>query len=244
MEPLTPNRRRMTPNGGPSVLAPLLWSAGDVPGQPLTSEDRDQLATIATIARFRKGEVIYQEGGRADNVFNVVTGLVKSYRELPDKSQHVVGFLFPWDIFGLAEYGKYMNSASALTDVTLYKVPTTALETRLRRSPRLDLHIICKLCHEVREAQHHAFMVSRQRATAKLGLFVQMLEAHHVALGRPAGSVSLEMSRVEIGAYLGLSAEAVSRALHELAVRGAIRLQGRRQVTITDRTRLEAATAD
>ena len=60
----------------------------------------------------------------------------------------------------------------------LYKVATAALEARLRRYPSLDFQVICRLCHDLREAQQHAILLSKHRAVAKLGLFLQMLEAH------------------------------------------------------------------
>lgn len=91
------------------------------------------LAIIATVGRYKKGELIYQEGTRADHVFNIISGVVKSYRSQPNRKEQVVGFLFPHDLFGLAEQGRYVNSASAVTQVMLYKVPTAALEARLRR---------------------------------------------------------------------------------------------------------------
>ena len=66
-----------------------------------------------------------------------------------------MGFLFPHDLFGLASW-ENVNSASAVTQVMLYKVPTAALEARLRRYPSLDFQVICRLCHDLREAQQHA----------------------------------------------------------------------------------------
>ena len=60
----------------------------------------------------------------AATVFNIITGVVKSFKALPDNKQHIVGFLFPNDLIGLAEYGRYVNSAEAVTAVTLYRIPT------------------------------------------------------------------------------------------------------------------------
>ncbi len=202
------------------------------------------LAVISTIARYRKGETIYREGASADYVFNLITGLVKSCISLPDKGQHVVGFLFPGDLIGLADEGTYVNSAEAVTPVTLYKMPVAALEARLRRNPNLDFHVICKLCHDLREAQRHAYFLSKHHAIAKLGLFLQMIETHQAAFGQPPGEVYLPMTRVDIGAYVGLSPEAVTRSLRELISRRAISMRDRRHVELIDRTRLEAAISE
>jgi CRP/FNR family transcriptional regulator len=202
----------------------------------LTAEERALLAGIATIVRFRKGETIYQGGDTANAVFNVVTGIAKSYKWQPDQRHHIVGFWFANDLIGLAENGKYVNSAQALTAITLYRMSTAAIEARLRLHPGLDFQVIGKLCHDLRDTQYHAFLLSRHRAVAKLGLFLQMLEAQQ---GAGAGEVFLPMSRTDIGSYVGLSAEAVTRSLRTLTLRGIIDFRDRRHVQIIDRARLD-----
>jgi CRP-like cAMP-binding protein len=96
----------------------------------------------------------------------------------------------------------------------------------------------------LREAQRHAFLMSKQRAIAKVGLFIQMLETHQAAQEQITGEVYLPMTRSDIGAYVGISPEAVSRSFRELVVHGAITFRDRRHVKIIDRARLEAAVAE
>ena len=115
------------PGGGPSIIVPDLWIPGEKPGHSLTDDERALLAVIASISRYKKGETIYREGEQAATVFNVVTGVVKSFKALPDSGQYIMGFLFPNDLIGLAEHGRYVNSAEAVTAVTLYRIPTRAL---------------------------------------------------------------------------------------------------------------------
>lgn len=235
---------RSLPGGGPYFSAPAVWGPGGGPGQVLTAEERAMLAGIATIVRFRKGESIYEDGDDASALFNIVTGMVKAYRLLPDQRKHIVGFLFPNDLIGLAENGKYVNSAEALTAVTLYKIPAAAIESRLRLHPGLDFQLIGKLCHDLRDAQGHAFFLSKHRAAAKLGLFLQMLEIQQAGQGASAGEVFLPMSRSDVGSYVGISSEAVSRSFRDLAGRGAIGFSDRRHVQIIDRARLEEAISE
>jgi CRP/FNR family transcriptional regulator len=232
------------PRGGPTVISPDLWILGGHSGRTLPAEQQALLALISTIVRFRKGETIFAEGERANAVFNIITGVAKSYRTLPDGGQHIVGFLFANDLIGLAEHGIYVNSAAAVTAATLYKIPTAPLEARLRKHPDLDFQVISKLCHELREAQRHAFLLSKQHAVAKVGLFLQMLETHQADRDEGMGEVYLQMTRQDIAAYIGISPEAVTRSLRNLVNRGAITLSDRRHVQIIDRERLEAAIAE
>jgi CRP/FNR family transcriptional regulator len=217
---------------------------GENPGYPLTDKERALVAVMSTIVRFRKGESIYEEGDSANAVFNIIAGVVKSHKTLPDKRQHIVGFLFADDLVGLAENGKYVNSAEAVTPVTMYRIPTAALEVRLRTNPSLDFFVISKLCHDLRETQRHAFLLSKQHAAAKLGLFLQMLETQQSAHGPSMGEVYLPMSRSDIGAYAGMSLEAVSRSFRALVRLGAIALRDRRHIQIINRDQLEAIVSE
>jgi len=241
MNTIAPNKPGDPPRSGPTIMTPTLWASGENSGRPLTAEEQALLAVISTVVRFRRGERIYVEGDRADAVFNIITGVAKSYRTLPDGRQHIVGFLFSDDLIGLAENGKYVNSVAAVTAATLYRIPTAPLEARLRNYPDLDFQVISKLCHELREAQRHAVLLSAQHASAKVGLFLQTLETHQAARGESIGEVYLQMTRRDIAAYVGITPEAVTRSLRHLVGQGAITFRDRRHVQIINRARLEAA---
>jgi CRP/FNR family transcriptional regulator len=233
------------PGGGPSLAAAVLWdSSGGRRVHLLTDEERAQLAAISAVVRFRRGEKIYEEGNRADFVFNIINGVVNSYKILPGGGEYIVGFLFPDDVIGLAEEGRYVNSAEAVTAVTGYRVPTTVLQTRLLRDPSLEFHIICKLCHELREAQRHAFLLSTHRALAKLARFLLMLDTNRAARGETTEEVYLPMSRSDIGRYIGMSPEAVSRSFRNLASQGVIGIRNRRYVKIINRAQLERVASE
>jgi CRP/FNR family transcriptional regulator len=244
MNSIPPNNSVNSRTGGPTIVAPTLWTLGGDSGRSLSAEAQALLAVIATVVRFRKGERIYGAGDRANAVFNIITGVVKSYRTLSDGRQHIVGFLFADDLIGLAENGTYVNSAEAVTAATLYRIPTAPLEARLRNHADLDFQVISKLCHELREAQRHAFVLSKRHAIAKMGLFLQMLETNHAGRRESMGEVYLQMTRQDIGAYVGISPEAVTRSLRQLVSRGAIAFRDRRHVQIADRSRLEAAISE
>jgi CRP-like cAMP-binding protein len=229
------------PRRGPTIMVPALWVSGENAGRPLTAEEQALLAVISTVVRFRRGERIYAEGDGADAVFNIISGVVKSYRKLPDGREHIVSFLFADDLIGLAQNGSYVNTAEAVTTATLYRIPAAPLQARLRNYPDLDFQVISKLCHELREAQRHAVLLSEQHAIAKVGLFLQMLETHQAARGQSMGEVYFQMTRRDIAAYVAITPEAVTRSLRNLASRGAIAFRDRRHVQIINRARLEAA---
>jgi CRP/FNR family transcriptional regulator len=112
---------------------------------------------MASIVRFRKGEVIYRQNAPADAVFNIISGVVSAHQTSTDGREHMVAFLLPDDIFGLAAEGGYTNSTKAITPVSAYRLPIAALRGRLTKDAELEFHVICKLCEELRQAQQHLF---------------------------------------------------------------------------------------
>jgi CRP/FNR family transcriptional regulator len=72
-----------------------LWdSSGGKRIQLFTEQERAQLAAISAVVRFRRGEKIYEQGDRADFVFNIISGVVKSYKFLPDAGEFIIVFYF------------------------------------------------------------------------------------------------------------------------------------------------------
>ena len=230
---------------GPALRGVDPWapSAGKM-RQFLSAEERARLAVLSSIVRLNKGEKIYREGQHIDAVFNIITGVVKAYRTAPDGSKHITAFLFPDDMFGLSEEGKYTNSTEALTPLALYRFPMPALRSRLAKDADLEFHVICKLLHELRETQRHAFLLTRKRALAKLAMFLQLLENLQVARGERTAEIYLPMKRSDIGEYLGMSPEAVSRAFRVLTTRGIIKSRDRRHLMVADRSTFDKIAAD
>ncbi len=236
-----PSNRR----SGPSILAVDPWVSGNRSKgrmhQVLSDEERAQLATIASVVRFKKRAEIYRSGQQARALFNIISGVVKVYSG--DHTSHIAAFLFPGDLFGLSEEGIYANTVEAITPVTAYQLPTSALRGRLSKDAILEYHIICKLCQDLRYSQRHAFLVAQRHADSKVATFLQMLEQLHVARGEDTDEIHIPMDRSDIGEYVGLSLAAVSRSFASLASRGIIKSKDRHRLKIVDRDALEKIVA-
>jgi len=125
--------------------------------QLLTDEERARLAVMSSIVRFKKGEVIYQEGDPADAVFNINTGVVTAYRKAPDGGESMVAFLLPGDLFGLSAEGRYTNSIKAITAVTAYRLPIRALRSRLPKDAELESRYLQALPGTAASSATHLF---------------------------------------------------------------------------------------
>ena len=230
-------RARISIDGhGPAIRAIDPWAPStEKMRQLLSDEERARLAVIASIIRFNKGEEIYRKGQRANAVFNIITGVVKAYKSAPKGSEHITAFLFSDDLFGLSEEGRYTNSTKAITPVIAYRLPVSALRNRLSKDAGIEFHVICKLFHELRQTQRHAFLLAQRHALSKVAMFLQLLEQLQAARGERTTEIYLPMNRSDIGEYVGISLEAVSRAFQSLTARGIIKSRDRRHLKIVDR---------
>jgi CRP-like cAMP-binding protein len=154
----------------------------------------------------------------------------------------VGAFLFARDLFGLAEKGRYLNTAQSITRVTLYRLPLCELTALLKEDADLQFKFLVKVTHELRESQRRTILVNRRDAVGRLAMFVGLMGEQ---LEEPEPRVvPLPMARSDIAAFLGLTAESVSRAAAELEERGLVAFESRHSARILDPTGLARLSAD
>ena len=219
--------------------APSLRSVPFLPGvdetaATLTDRQREELARIGVRLRLPARMTIYREDSAADAIFTVAEGVVKSYRELPSGRRVIGTFLFARDLFGLAEKGRYVNTAQAVTGVTLYRLPLRDLTVLFKHDPDLQFQFLVKVTHELREAQRRTILVNRRDAAGRLATFIALMAQRTEIRDGTASAIPLPMTRSDIAAYLGLSLESVSRAAAELERKGLVEFEGRHLVRIKD----------
>lgn len=225
---------------GPAISAVPFREIANGRAVPLLDHrERGLLAGIASMVSFGRGATIYREGDRADFIYNIAQGIVKTFRTSLDGNRHVTAFLFSDDLFGLAEEGVYVNEAQAITEVTSYRMPIDAFIDLTRHEPLFDYSLLLKLTHELREDQRHGLILARHDALGKIALFVRMLERLDHRRGRDAGEVYLPMRRSDIADYVGISLPAVSRSFRTLTSRNIVRFSDRRHLRILDPARFE-----
>jgi CRP/FNR family transcriptional regulator, anaerobic regulatory protein len=208
----------------------------------LTAAQRRHLADLATPMRVPPRTIVYRQGDALSWIFINTDGLVKSFRELRSGARRIVAFLFPRDVFGLAENGRYVNTAKTITAATLYRIQHDVLAAELQRDADLEFRFLCKVTQKLREAQRQTLLVGRRDAVGRLAMFLKMLERHFAATGHN-GWIPVPMSRTEIADYVGLSLEAVSRATRKLALQGIIAFEDGHTAHVLDRARFNALVA-
>jgi CRP/FNR family transcriptional regulator len=206
-----------------------------------------EMAALSEIAGHRRvgdGATIMTEGDPADLVFNIIQGTVKVYRLLPDGRRQITGFLMGGDFLGLAMTERNPYSAEAVGPVTLCRFSRQRFEQLIDRFPRLERRMLVKASNELFAAQDQMLLLGRKTAREKVASFLLMLARRNAARGAPGKAVSLPMSRTDIGDFLGLTIETVSRVFTQLRRDGLIALRGANQVDILDRDALALAAED
>ena len=206
---------------------------------PLDAEEQARLVAIAKTVAAEPHRAIFEEADPAENVYTVTAGAVKIYKLLPDGRRQVTGFLFPGDFLGLTHNESYAYSAEALVSTTLCRFPRRKLEDLLNEIPRLEQRLLSMASHELAAAQDQMMLLGRKSARERVVSFLLMLSNGAVRRRQPGNPVSLPMNRTDIGDYLGLTIETVSRTLTRLKKQGLIQLLGEKQIRLSEQNALQ-----
>jgi CRP/FNR family transcriptional regulator len=153
----------------------------------------------------------------AETVHIVTEGIVRLYKTLPDGRRQVVGFALPGDLLGLAVDGRNAYSAEALGDVSTCHFSRKAFGELLDAVPPLARRLHAAVAHELSIAQSHMMLLGHYSARQKLAAFVLHMRDRWRHVNGACAFVPLPMPRRDIGDYLGLTIETVSRTMSLLA---------------------------
>lgn len=206
---------------------------------PLDNQELAQVSALMTSVELTAGEPLFDEGENAGNVYNVTSGTVKVYKLLPDGRRQVTGFLFPGDFVGLAKQETYAFSAEAVTPCLLCRFPRHKLEVLMQCMPKIEQRLLNIASNELVAAQEQMLLLGRKTAREKIASFLLMLSKRARQRSQADDPVMVPMSRTDIGDYLGLTTETVSRTFTQLKQDGVIQLLPNHQVKLAQRETLE-----
>lgn len=206
----------------------------------LQEDELSAISAIVSTVELCPGDPLFDEAEPAGHVFNVTAGAMKVYKLLADGRRQMTGFLFPGDFLGLANDEIYAYSAEAVTYCTLCRFPRRKLESLLERFPKMERRLLGMASNELAVAQEQMLLLGRKTAREKIASFLLMLSKRAVQRGLKPNPISLPMSRNDIGDYLGLTTETVSRTFTQLRQSKSIVLLSGGKVQLADRESLEA----
>lgn len=175
-----------------------------------------------------KGDHLFRAGDTVQHIFALRSGALKTYLLGPDGTEQITGFVLPGELIGLDAFcdDTFPSYTVALETSLACTIPLKELEELAGRMPHLRKQLLNTLSRELHVEQEH-LSHSRECAEQRLSNFLLNLSARFSRRGLSTVKFILPMSRGEIGNYLGLTTETVSRLFSRYRQQGLIELRGR-----------------
>ncbi|HEY0327682.1 MAG TPA: helix-turn-helix domain-containing protein [Rhodopseudomonas sp.] len=189
---------------------------------------------VASEFSYRKEEEIYGEDEAAEYVYQVVSGAVRNYKLLSDGRRQIGAFYLPGDVFGLESGPVHRLTAEAIVDTTVRLLKRRSLEQSAATDVNVARSLWAMTAGELRHAEDHMLLLGRKNAMERVANFLLEMDRRLAV----ASLMALPMCRRDIGDYLGLTLETVSRALSQLHSQGVLGFSGARQIVLRNRQHL------
>jgi CRP/FNR family transcriptional regulator, anaerobic regulatory protein len=188
-------------------------------------------------------ESVFAQGDPTSHLFNVVEGVVRLSKDLPDGRHQVLSFGTRGSVLGAYAAPAVGHSAVAITPVRVCQVAWSRLERLLNHFPAMERRLREIVSADLEAAQDHMLTLGSKTARERVATFLLGLARKMAAVagGEPhpaAAIVPLPMSRSDIAAHLGLRIETVSRTFSELSRKGLIRQYGPHRFRVLNALRL------
>jgi CRP/FNR family transcriptional regulator len=193
-----------------------------------------QVAAVSSLQTKAPGETLFSEGDETDCVYEVVRGMLRLYKLLPDGRRQITGFLSAGHLLGVAPEGVCIYTAEAITEVTLCRYKRTTFDRLIDEVPGFAKRLLTAASHELRAAQDQMLLLGRKTATEKVASFLLLMAGQ-----QGSDRVDVPMTRGDIADHLGLTVETVSRTITTLKQGRLIELLTPTRIKIIDCGRLE-----
>ena len=206
----------------------------------LESSDMGRLDLLVTRRKhIQRGEHVFRVGAPFQFLFAIRTGFFKTYELQEDGQEHITGFHMAGEIIGMDAISSDQNTcnAVALEDGDLCEIPFTLLEGLCREIPALQHQFHKLMSREIIRDHGIMMLLGGMRAEERLAAFLLNLSQRYAARGYSASEFHLRMTRAEIGQYLGMKLETVSRTLTKFQEQGLISVNNK-HVELQDLVRL------
>ncbi|MFN8061752.1 MAG: Crp/Fnr family transcriptional regulator [Vicinamibacterales bacterium] len=211
----------------------------------LTAADRHQLAQVARVSHYERGDVVFREGDPSDAFITIATGRVKVFKMTPAGKDVILEIFGPGDPLGAVavyEGWPFPASALALEDTTAIVIPRRDFFELIERYPSLARGLLASLTMRLIELTNRLAELTGGRLEPRFArLFLKMADD----LGRPAGStvtIPMALSRQELADMTGTTIETCIRIMSRWGKQDIVRTE-KDSFVIVDRRALEILAA-
>jgi len=211
----------------------------------LEDADIDRLdKIIGKRRRLERDEALYKMGDPFRNLYAVRFGHFKTYQINAAGEAQITGFQMAGELLGMDAISgdRHHCDAVALEDSEVCEIPFAHLEELFGEVPALLRHFHRIMSQEITREQNVMLLLGNMRAEQRFAVFLINLSARYAARGYSATRFQLRMSREDIGNYLGLTIESISRLLSRFKKLGLVQVD-KREVELLEPARLKAMAA-
>jgi CRP/FNR family transcriptional regulator, anaerobic regulatory protein len=212
----------------------------------LQLDDIGKLDDIVQRGRpLQKADAIYRAGEAFAAIYAVRSGAIKTLSHTSDGEEQITGFYLPGEIIGLDGIAsdRHTNTAIALETSAVCEIPFARLEELSIKLPNLQRRFLQIMSREITSDQQLITLLSKKTAEERIAALLLSIATRNQGRGLSGSEFYLPMSRSDIGNYLGLTIETVSRVFSRLHKVGVIELD-KKHVVILDMQALQDATAN
>ena len=203
-------------------------------------KDIEKLDSIIQRTRpIQSGEHIYRTGEPFKSLYAVRSGSIKTYLVDEDGVEQVTGFYLPGEVLGFDGIGSHTHGCNvvALETSTACEIPFDRLEELTLLIPRLQHHFFQLMSRQIESDHQMMLTLSKKNAEGRIATLLLSLSRRFGRRNLSPNAMRLPMSRMDIGNFLGLTIETVSRTFSRLHKEGVISVDGR-EISILDHERL------
>lgn len=195
----------------------------------LNPEQLVELSKHAFKHKVLRGEEIVGDAETVTTYSNILTGVAKLSKTMPDGRQQIVGLQFAPDFLGRPYDDESRLNVEAATDLKLCSFPKTAFDRMMEQTQGLEKRVFQQTLRELDEARDWMLTLGRKTATEKVASFLLMIARNFdpTRAGSVTVAFDLPLPRADIADFLGLTIETVSRQMTKLAASGVVSVQGR-----------------
>ena len=172
---------------------------------------------------------MFEDGQQFTSLYAVRSGAIKAYSVDQNGEEQVIGFYLPGELFGLdaIHNDAYVCSAKALETSAVCALPFEQVTELSANIHNLQAHMYKTLSKEINPDQQFHRLLSKKTAEERISTFLQNLSERYQRRKLSPTSFRLPMSRTDIGNYLGLAVETVSRVFTRLQQNGILKVDGK-----------------
>ncbi|WP_448565467.1 fumarate/nitrate reduction transcriptional regulator Fnr [Thalassotalea ganghwensis] len=199
---------------------------------PFTLNDQELEKLDQIIDRKRpihKGEQLFRDGEKMQSLFAIRSGTFKTFTVDEHGEEQITGFHLAGDLLGFDAIAaeKHPSFAKALETSMVCEIPYDTLDALSNSVPKLKKQILRMMSTEIKADQEMLTLLNRKNAEQRLATFLSSLSMRFHARGLSQTEFRLTMTRSDIGNYIGLTVETISRLLNRFHKSQLIEVEGK-----------------